>query len=112
MPTVHEHFSKEFQKWEMRGRGWKVFDQPVYPEPPFKPFAIAAMPATPDDGLRPTFLSSMVQKLSRRLSTEPQPAPPIIETDEEPEPDWLSRDSLVELQVSLPADLDIGRDSF
>jgi hypothetical protein len=112
MPTVHEHFSHEFQKWEMRGRGWQVFDQPVYPEPPFQPFAIRPMPETPDDGLRPTLLSSLVGKLSRKLSTNPPPMPPVIVEDQEPEPVPLIRDSLVELQVSLPADLDIGSDSF
>ena len=114
MPTAHEHFSEQFQKWEVRGRGWQVFDQPVYPEPPFVPFRFRSMVETPavDDGRRHTFLSAMMEKFSRSLSTTPPPAPVEPEPDEEPEPTPLVRDSLVELQVSLPANLDIARETF
>ena len=38
MPTAHEQFSEQFRRWELRGRGWQVFDEPVHPEPPFVPF--------------------------------------------------------------------------
>ncbi len=31
MPTAHEHFSEQFQKWEVRGRGWQVFADPTLP---------------------------------------------------------------------------------
>lgn len=113
MPTVHEHFSEQFQKWEVRGRGWQVFDQPVYPEPPFAPFAYRSMTETRavDDGRRPTFLSSLVQKLSQKL-TPPTPPPVEPEPEEDPQPVVLNRGSMVELQMALPADLDLGRDSF
>src|ERR1041384_1737891 len=108
MPSVHEILSQQFYAWEKRGRGWRVFDFPVAPEPPFVPFQFQAPAPVADDGRRPTFISSLVQKMSRRLSTEPQ-APPVIPTDseEEPEPQPLIRDSLIELQTSLPAKLDI-----
>lgn len=114
MPSVHEQLSAQFRRWELRGRGWQVFPEPVYPEPPFVPFHGHYLPDTPvvDDGRQPTFLSSLVQKLSRKLSTEVAAPPAIPEPEEEPEPTPLTRGSLVELQASLPGDLDISRESF
>ena len=57
-------------------------------------------------------MSSMVEKLARKLSTEPPPPPIIPEVEEEPEPQVLFRDPLIELQTSLPAKLDISKDAF
>ncbi len=110
MASAHEHFSGQFQKWEMRGRGWQVFPQPVYPEPPFVPFTFLSMVETPavDDGRRQTFLSSLARKLARPTP----PPPPPVEPEEEPEPTQLVRDSLVELQLALPEDLDLAKDSY
>jgi hypothetical protein len=65
-----------------------------------------------DDGRRPTFLSSLVQKLSRTLSTEPPPVPEEPQPETESEPTPLFRGELQELQVALPAKLDIARESF
>jgi hypothetical protein len=111
MPSAHEHFSKQFQIWEKRGRGWQVFGEPVYPEPPFIPFSFRSMTETPvmDNGVRPSFLGSLFRKLA-----VPPPPPPEAEPEpeEEPQPTPLLRDALVELQVTLPADLDISRDSM
>ena len=109
MPSAHDILTEQFRQWELRGRGWKVFDQPVHPEPPFTPFEGHYFPKTPiaDDGRRPTLLSTLVQGLSRKLNTKP-PAPPMLpEPEEEPEPTPIARDELVELQVSLPPDLDV-----
>ena len=110
MPSAHEHFSKQFQIWEKRGRGWQVFNEPVFPEPPFVPFAFRPMTETPvvDNGVRPSFLGSLFRKLA--VPTPPSEAEP--EPEEEPQPTPLIRDALVELQVTLPADLDISRDSM
>ena len=113
MPTVHEHFSQQFQKWEVRGRGWQVFDQPVYPEPPFTPFAYRSMMETPavDDGRRHTFLSALMEKMSQKLG--PPPPPKVeLQPEEEPEPTPLERNSLVEFQASLPKKLDVSQNAF
>ncbi len=114
MSRLDEQLSEQFHQWEQRGRGWRVFDQPVYPEPPFRPFYGHYRPETPivDDGRRPTVLSSFIQRLSGKLSTEPTPPPVTSEAEEEPEPKPLIRDSLVELQTSLPAKLDINAEAF
>ena len=88
MSQIEEQLTEQFRKWELRGRGWQVFPEPVYPEPPFVPFYGHYLPDTPafDDGRKPTILSSFVRKLSQTLSTE-RPAPPVIvEPEEEPEP--------------------------
>jgi hypothetical protein len=110
MPSVHEQLTEQFRQWELRGRGWQVFPEPVSPEPAFVPFHGHYLLDTPvvDDGRKPTFLSSFVRKLSQTISTERVDPPVIAEPEEEPEPQPLVRDSLVELQTSLPAKLDIG----
>jgi hypothetical protein len=90
-----------------------MFREPVFPEPPFRPFKGHYLPQTPaiDDGRKPTFLSALVQKVGRSLSTA-KPESPTIEPDTEPDAEILVRDALVELRTSLPADLDIGREAF
>src|ERR1035438_2362726 len=114
MPSVHEQLTEQFRKWELRGRGWQVFPEPVSPEPPFVPFYGHYLPNTPvvDDGRKPTLLSSFVRKLSQTISPERPPPPVIAEPEEEPEPVLLCREALVELQTALPAKLDIGREAF
>jgi hypothetical protein len=114
MSRLEEQLTEQFYQWERRGRGWQVFPEPVYPEPPFRPFFGHYPPETlpVDDGRRPTILSSLVQKLSRKLRTEPQSEPVEPEPEEEPEPEPMLRENLVELQTSLPAKLDIGKEAF
>jgi hypothetical protein len=110
MPRLDEQLSEQFHKWELRGRGWQVFDEPVFPEPPFRPFIGHYLPDTVsiDDGRRPTALSSLFKRL-----TSQQEKPPVIpQIEEEPEPELLVRDPLVELQTSLPADLNLPKEAF
>jgi hypothetical protein len=114
MSRLDEQLTEQFHRWELRGRGWQVFREPVEPEPPFVPFNGHFLPATPiiDDGAKPTFLSSLVQRLSEKLSTEKPPAPIEPYLEEEPEPTPLVRDSLVEFQASLPDRLDVSKEAF
>lgn len=113
MSSVHDQVSKQFYAWEARGRGWRVFDGPVDPEPPFEPFVGYSLAPAIDDGRKPTALSSFIARLSRSLAKER----PIIaeppESDPEPEPSPLVREEeLVELQTTLPAGLNIPREVF
>jgi Type IV secretion-system coupling protein DNA-binding domain len=114
MSRLDEQLTAQFRQWELRGRGWQVFDEPVQPEPPFIPFHGHYLPAAPalDDGRRPTFLSSLVQKLSGKFSTTPTPAAVEPEPEEAPEPQSLVREKLIEFQASLPDKLDISKESF
>src|ERR1035437_11037650 len=114
MSQLDEQLTEQFRQWELRGRGWQVFPEPVLPEPPFVPFHGHYLPDAPpvDDRRKPTFLSSFVERLSNKLSTEKPPAPIEYEPEEEPEPTPLVRESLVELQASLPDKLDISKEAF
>ena len=114
MSRLDEQLTEQFHQWEQRGRGWQVFDEPVSIEPPFVPFRGHYLPDVPpvDDGARPTFLSSLVQRVSGKLSTTPPLASVEPEPEEEPEPTPLVRESLVEFQASLPDKLDISKEAF
>lgn len=114
MASIHETLSDQFYDWEIRGRGWTVWPFPVSPEPAFRPFIGHFLPqAEPhDDGRRPTFLSSLVDKFSDLLRTSSPPTPhPPSEEEEEPEPRELFRDPLVEFQASLPTKFDIHQEA-
>ena len=103
MSKLDEQLTGQFFRWELRGRGWKVFEHPVALEPPFRPFAGYALPrpAVADDGRRHTRVSGFFDRL-RQTVTPPQKEepPPDLET----EPEMVMRESadLVELQLSLP----------
>ncbi len=114
MSRLDEQLTEQFRQWELRGRGWQVFDEPVAPEPPFRPFHGHYLPEAPpvNDGHKPTFFNSMIEKMSGKLSTAPSPAAVEPEQEEEPEPTSLIRESLVEFQASLPDKLDISKDAF
>jgi hypothetical protein len=114
MSIIDEKLTEQFYDWEQRGRGWKVFDESVALEPPFRPFYGHYLPkAVPlEDGRRHTFLSSLIDYISRRLRTEPGPTLETSAEDQEPEPTAFTRDRLVEIATSLPAKLDIGPEPF
>lgn len=114
MSPIDEKLSHQFYHWELHGRGWRVWDAPVSPEPPFRPFAGHFLPAEEviDDGRKPTFLSSLVERLSRTLATAPQEAARLPQPEDEPEPELLVRDCLIEIGTLLPAKLDISREAF
>lgn len=105
MSQIEEQLTAQFYNWELRGRGWQVFSQPVSPEPPFRPFLGHYVPEMPsvDDGRRPTLLSGFVRTLSRRLATTPPPlSSEPVPLEEEPAPEHFLRSSLIEIQTSLP----------
>lgn len=63
-----ERRTRAFYEWECRGRGWRSFAYPVALEPPFVPFqghALGAVAAV-DETRKPTFLSSLVERLVGR----------------------------------------------
>lgn len=64
--TLAEQLTDRFYAWELRGRGWYVFDAPITPEPPFAPFLAHRVDghAITDDGRRQTLVGSLLQLLS------------------------------------------------
>jgi predicted DNA-binding transcriptional regulator AlpA len=107
-----EALTRQFYDWEMRGRGWHVFDRPVALEPPFRPF-FGHFVSTPnlgvDDGRRPTILSSFIDGLFKA------PASSVIvqrPDDAEPEPTYLDgHHRLIEVRGVLPPETKITKDA-
>lgn len=103
MSRIDEQLSEQFFKWEMRGRGWTLYERPVQLEPPFQPFFgyTLTRPTIPvDDGRKHTRASGFLDRLRQTV----QPLPPSEETadEEEPEPFPSEARERVELQLSLP----------
>ncbi len=103
--TLEEQLTEEFYRWELRGRGWQVWDAAILPEPPFRPFlghygAVHVAPPI-DDARKPTFLGSLLSRLAGRTRND---APAAIQ-DDEPLPDLdETEEHLVEVTVALPND--------
>ncbi|MCB2189774.1 MAG: type IV secretion system DNA-binding domain-containing protein [Deltaproteobacteria bacterium] len=106
------YLTRQFYRWEERTRGYWLWDYPVAPEPPFVPFEGHFLPGSPqtvDDARKPTFLSSLAEKIKACFSPEkPQTIPDLLDPPYGPEdilPDiYLSDGDLVEIQIALPSD--------
>ncbi|MHB8736186.1 MAG: type IV secretion system DNA-binding domain-containing protein, partial [Terriglobales bacterium] len=116
-PSVAERLTDQFYRWELRGRGWTVWPEPVDLEPPYRPFLghYVPSPAVVDDGRFETgwsrFATAVLKKLGK--PEEPPAPPPLEEEEEEPGTQAVTdREGLVELQAVLPAELDIPREAF
>lgn len=98
-----ERRSREFFSWESRGRGFLLWEHPVAPEPPFRPYIGERLDADPiDDGRKATFLSGLLRKVSERLAP---PEPQVVaESEDESVPERFERGDLVEIRAHLPAD--------
>lgn len=121
--TRAELLTQQFYDWELRGRGWLIWDAPVELEPPFRPFwghAVAGDPgASRDDVRRATGLTSLVERTRRGLTNLITPGTPIkapapeqhIEEDPLPEP-FENEDPIVELAVVLPPTAVVKHDAM
>jgi hypothetical protein len=84
MQSRGQQLSKQFYKWERRGRGWQLAADPIELEPCFDPFFRFPPYQHIDDGKRNTFLSSFrdlfvkgsdddsAEKFSYEIEAEPQ----------------------------------------
>lgn len=117
--SPQERLTRQFYVWEQRGRGWQVWPYPVVLEPPFRPFFFHFLPPAPppvDDGRRPTFLSSLLERFKGKPSA-PAAGPSwqaLVEDDEflEAEADaWHEADCLIEIHVALPPKVTIAKDT-
>ena len=64
-----------FYDWEKRGRGWRLWDQPVELEPPFQTFlshSPAPMRNPIDDGRKLSLLGQLAGAMSRRIVPAPR----------------------------------------
>ena len=106
MSKRDEHYSAQFQRWEMRGRGLSLYPQPVALEPVFVPFSGYSDPPRSqqpiDDGRRHTALSGFFARLQRQVVPPPKIIEPEPEEQRDPDPEKRESEERVELQLSLP----------
>ena len=102
-PTLAERLTEQFYAWELRGRGWQEFADPVVLEPPFRPFPGYFLPPIKDDGHRTGLLGRLFA---------PRGPKPVVPEALEPEPETFESDeALVEYAVSLPCDTAVKAES-
>src|SRR5581483_6944122 len=112
MSWVDEKLTERFYEWEIRGRGWQIFDFPVRPEPPFREFEGHYLPAqrVADDGRIPTRLSSFVDAFQPTDEEPPECSDAASKENERLEE--FERNELAELQVAFPRDFDPSPETF
>jgi hypothetical protein len=114
LPSLVEQLTAQFHVWERRGRGWDVWEEPIQLEPPFVPFVghyVFSPPSSYDDGRAPGLWERIVGLFTGRGQTPPPVGHGILAQAEE-EPGAILDDtgeSVVELQVNLPDQLEGGR---
>ena len=110
-----ESLTANFYAWEMRGRGWMLWDAPVDIEPTFFPFFYhdVLYPVIQDkgDGRRYSPLSWAVSKITELI--QPPPQEQEFTVPEEPPPYVPPQiNSLVELSVHLPKNWKTRTEAF
>jgi hypothetical protein len=113
--SARELLAQQFYNWEIRGRGWMVWPHPVELEPPFRPFEGHVLPQNffADDGREATFFASLADRF-RGLLGASTPEVPDDSAVEEPDAEALtdSGEEIIELQLSLPRDMQPSADVF
>jgi hypothetical protein len=110
--SLEARLTSQFYDWEIRGRGWIVWPEPVRLEPPFRKFSRYIAPANRpiDDGRKPTLLSSIADGV-KGLFTSPAPAADLnsaLPSEEEEQPAIDNdEDPIRELSLVLPPDYDM-----
>src|SRR5713226_7342575 len=115
MPSLLKSLTENFYRWEKRGRGWRVWDDPVELEPPFEPFfhrySSAPVPAI-DDGRKLTRVGSFIQKMKANFAGQAQQTNDYLEPPtSEAEPEYFYDISpQTEIQISLRPDQKITKE--
>src|SRR5579885_1666941 len=111
-----EALTRQFWDWEIRGRGWWLWQEPIDLEPPFRPFfghyLESSSKGISDDGRRPTFFGGITERIAATLRSRPQP-PDCCAFPEIEEPAatlFDNSDDLVEISLAVPPDLKITGD--
>lgn len=113
-----ERLTAQFYNWELRGRGWDAWPEPVDLEPQFWPFFGHADPApdtAQDDGRRPTFMSSLAESIALFLRPGQEDGELVEDgsSDESYEPVWIeSPTDVEEVCVALPPGIAASKDTY
>lgn len=112
-----ELLTAHFYNWELRGRGWQLYDAPVLLEPPYRPFhrngVLQHAERPRDDGRLETFGSGIVSFLKGIVGLDSQPSAATYSGPEEPlatydEDAGAARNTL---RIVLPENTDISREA-
>src|SRR6059036_2397038 len=92
--TLEARLTRQFHDWEIWGRGWQAWNEPVELEPPFHPFFghydQVGADRVRDDGRKPTFLSMIVGSLRTLIGgAHRRPAEPAVESPEQERQPYL-----------------------
>ncbi len=113
-PSAAEQLTAYFYAWEIRGRGWDLWEEPVALEPPFRPFLWHTLPPAPlsraiDDARKPTRLGALFERL-RDSIMKPNSCGSIPASETEPVPETDAGEPVAELALVLPSDCDLKKD--
>src|SRR5689334_6468135 len=110
--SLSEYLTAQFYAWEQRGRGWKLFDDPVHLESDFIPFFGHFTPERTtlvDTGRRPRFFPKIQEALGlfKKPTGDPFGEDAIADLEElYPINAYVfdSEDSIVEFQINFEKD--------
>lgn len=113
-----EYLTQQFFDWEVRGRGWLLWDYPVRLEPPFQPFVAHGIPRglVRDDGRRAGFIENLVSRFwtpgahTPEAVIPPEQVIPGMWEAPMPEPDEIEG-LPIEFQIGLPRHFTPKRES-
>jgi hypothetical protein len=117
--ALEERLLRQFYEWEVIGRGLYLCSEPVELEPAFRPFFghydPTPVPPSPDEARKPTFLSSLTDRVitwaSGRVPTDEVVEAAPSEEDAIVAYRFDNTDPLVELQLALPSDVAVSKDA-
>lgn len=80
---VAQALTEQFYQWEICGRGWQVFEEPVWLEPYYEPFTrnIPHPTSFYDDGRKPSLLGSVFKTITSALDFDEEITPRISFTE-------------------------------
>jgi hypothetical protein len=92
--SVEDELREQFYSWELWGRGWAAWPEPVHLEPPFRPFYGHFIQPRPqvDDGRHHTALSRLASWIKGQPTNETNTALAVLDEEPEPEPRYLASD--------------------
>src|ERR1700682_6525416 len=101
MGQIDEQLTEQFYRWEVRGRGIELYDASVSPEPRFRPFDghYILRSSQIDEGRRGGFGNQFLSFFRKEAPEEETIE--IEDLEKEPEPSYLERSDIVEVEVSL-----------
>lgn len=111
MSLPSQQIAAQFREWELRGRGYQLFEDRVPLEPVFRPFLGYVLEQRIDDGRKPTFASSLIRKLSEMIAPPAKEEVLEEETDDDSEPE-SEFEELIEIPTVLPLSKSVPADQM